>query len=258
MRLALPGIALALGLAQSLAAQPAAVALRVIDSASTAPLAHVRVTIVGVAGEGTTDASGRFFYTAPRPGPVVFVLRRLGFSPGMLTADLVAGDTASIEFAMSAVPHSLAAVTVEDSLESTSSFRNGFERRLANRLGGAYITRADIAKRRPVQTTDLLRRIPSLQIRDSSGVTVAVSGRMKKMVSRATPTGPSVHLAECVLQVAVDGSFKEWGFDVNAIPPEQIHGIEVYAGPATIPAEYAMLRRDAHCGAILIWTRIGK
>jgi hypothetical protein len=32
---------------------------------------------------------------------------------------------------------------------------------------------------------------------------------------------------------------------VNSIPPSEIHGIEVYPGPSTIPAEYASMRRDA-------------
>jgi hypothetical protein len=62
-------------------------------------------------------------------------------------------------------------------------------------------------------------------------------------------------LADCPLQVAVDGQLKEWGYAVNAIPPEEIHGIEIYPGPASIPAEYASMRRDANCGLIMIWTR---
>jgi len=45
---------------------------------------------------------------------------------------------------------------------------------------------------------------------------------------------------------------------VNSIPPSEIHGIEVYPGPSTIPAEYASMRRDAACGLIVIWTRRDK
>ncbi len=62
-------------------------------------------------------------------------------------------------------------------------------------------------------------------------------------------------LANCALQVAVDGQLKEWGFAVNSIPPKEVHGIEIYPGAATIPAEYASMRRDASCGLIMIWTR---
>ena len=47
-------------------------------------------------------------------------------------------------------------------------------------------------------------------------------------------------------------------FAVNSIAPEEIHGIEIYPGPATIPAEYASMTRDASCGLIAIWTRRDK
>jgi hypothetical protein len=56
----------------------------------------------------------------------------------------------------------------------------------------------------------------------------------------------------------VDGYLREWGFAVNSIPPEQIHGIEIFPGPGTIPAEYASMSRDASCGLVAIWTRRDK
>ena len=58
--------------------------------------------------------------------------------------------------------------------------------------------------------------------------------------------------------MAVDGQLREWGFAVNNIAPEEIHGIEIYPGPATIPAEFASMKRDANCGLIMIWTRRAK
>jgi hypothetical protein len=56
----------------------------------------------------------------------------------------------------------------------------------------------------------------------------------------------------------IDGHLREWGFAVNSIAPEEIHGIEVYPGPGTIPAEYASMSRDSSCGLIAIWTRRDK
>jgi hypothetical protein len=97
----------------------------------------------------------------------------------------------------------------------------------------------------------LLRRVSSIKIADSLGVLMAVSRRMQKPIIR----NKEPDLANCPLQVAVDGQLKEWGYAVNTIAPSEIHGIEIYPGPATIPAEYASMRRDANCGLILIWTR---
>ena len=38
-------------------------------------------------------------------------------------------------------------------------------------------------------------------------------------------------------------------------PVPEIHGIEVFAGPASIPSEYAGDQRDMVCGLIVVWTR---
>jgi hypothetical protein len=246
-------VALGLAFAPALLAQGGAVSLLVIDDATDAPVPDVGISIIGQPGEGVTDARGRFLYPVPRPSKVVFVLRRLGYNPGTLSVD-VAADTERVTFAMTAAPHTLTTVAVEDTLNSASPFLSGFDRRLANHAGAAsYITRNEIEKRKPSLTTDLLRRISSLTIVDSSGTLMAVSRRIQKPVILKGSVVQS--LANCPMQVAVDGQSREWGFAVNSIAPEEIHGIEVYPGPATIPAEFASMRRDAHCGLIMIWTR---
>lgn len=122
-------------------------------------------------------------------------------------------------------------------------------------MGSAsYITRANIEKWRSARTSDVLRRASSVTIIDSAGVPLPASRRGTKV----TVGGGGIDVVPCVLQTVVDGTPKEWGFAVNNIPPETIHGIEVYPGPATIPAEYAGLKRDGYCGLIMIWTRRDK
>jgi hypothetical protein len=60
------------------------------------------------------------------------------------------------------------------------------------------------------------------------------------------------------MAVGVDGQLKEWGFSVDEITPNEIHGIEVYSGPSTMPREFATLRPDGYCGLVMIWTRADK
>ena len=257
----IPALGLCVALAAPLAAQSAAVELLVIDDATDAVIPGVSVSIAGDQGERVTDQRGRFVYLANRPGKVVFLFRRLGYSPGTLTVDATAGDTTRVTFAMTAAPQTLTTVAVRDTTNSLSPFLSGFDRRLANHAGSAtFITRNEIEKRDPFLTTDVLRRVSSISIVDSSGVLMAVSRRSQKPVQRGarSPGGAIAQfldLANCPLQVAVDGQLKEWGYAVNSIPPKEIHGIEVYPGSATIPAEYASMRRDANCGLIMIWTR---
>ena len=42
-------------------------------------------------------------------------------------------------------------------------------------------------------------------------------------------------------------------FNINSIPPSQIAGIEVYNGPATMPAKLSGPRMA--CGLVVIWTK---
>jgi hypothetical protein len=249
--------ALAFAVASPVAAQTGAVALLVIDDATDQPIGDAKISgaLAGQTADGITDAHGRYLYRAPQPGKVVFLIRRLGYNVGALTVEVVNGDTARVTFAMTPSVQTLAAVDVRDSMTSVSPFLAEFENRVKNHVGSAtYITRQEIEKRHSVLTTDLFRRIPSVTVWDSSGVLLAVTKRMPKLSVRQR----DVPLSNCVMQVAVDGMAKEWGFAVNSLPPEQIHGIEIYPGPATIPAQYQGLRRDAYCGLIMIWTRRDK
>ena len=238
-----------------LPAQAAIVSLLVIDDATDAPIVGVRVSIAGAESERLTNDQGKLVYATPTSGKVAFIFRRLGYELGSLIVDVVAGDTARVTFAMTPIPQRLADVSVLDSMTSRSPTLAGFERRaLAHAGSAAYITRADIAARKPAAATDLLRRITSIKIIDSAGVLIRVSRRSEKPVI----DGSKVDLAPCPLRVAVDGHLREWGFAVNSLAPEEIHGIEIYPGPGTLPAEYAGMSRDASCGLIAIWTRRDK
>jgi hypothetical protein len=84
-------------------------------------------------------------------------------------------------------------------------------------------------------------------VMDSLGARLPVSSRGRKMVdARPVP---------CVMRVGVDGQVKEWGFSLDAVSPGEVHGIEVFSGPASIPAEFGGSRTDAFCGLVMIWLR---
>jgi outer membrane cobalamin receptor len=65
----------------------------------------------------------------------------------------------------------------------------------------------------------------------------------------------------CFLLVMVDGvmlnkSATQPGFDLRQLPrPSEIHGIEVFNGPAAIPLRYGGAGGGTWCGLIAIWTR---
>jgi translation elongation factor EF-4 len=56
--------------------------------------------------------------------------------------------------------------------------------------------------------------------------------------------------------VDVDGAGKAFATNLATLPrPEEIHGIEVFAGPASIPVQYGGAGSNKWCGLIAVWTR---
>ena len=237
-------VALLVALAGSASAQTGVVSLLVIDDATDAAVPDVRVSIVGQRGEGVTDAFGRFFYRPERVGRVALVLRRLGYLPGSLVVDVVSGDTARVTLAMTVAPQTLETVAVRDTITSLSPFLSGFDRRVRTHAGSAsYITRQEIDRMHASRPTDLLRRTTSLIVEDSAGAVIVLARRMGAR-----------SMQKCPMQFVVDGEAR-YTFNFNELAAEDIHGIEIYPGPATVPAEFASMLGSARCGAIIVWTR---
>ena len=248
-------LALLLAANSPLAAQNGVVALLVIDDATDAAIPSVRVSIVGEPRERVTDDSGHLIYVVSRPGRVELIIRRLGYIPGAMMVDVTVHDTALVTFALTPATQTLATVTIRDTIASTSPFLRGFEHRVRAHAGSAtYITRSDIERLHPLQVTDLLRRVSSVTV---TGGTV-VARRIQRPVIKGSGTSMFLDLANCPLRVAVDGELKEPGYSLNMVAPEEIHGIEVYPGPSTVPAEYATTGPNGACGVIVIWTRRDK
>lgn len=202
---------------------------------------------------GRSDSQGRFTVSGAYGERFTLEIRRFGFLPVTLHWTPYAGDTAVV-ITMTALPRALAAVAVVDRA-STSARLSAFDSRAAARAGGTYILRQQIDAWHPHRTSDLMRRVLGIKLIDSSGTMLAASTRGEKvdlMASNAVRSwGP------CVMRVGLDGHVKEWGFPMDAVDPDQIHGIEVFNGPASIPSEFAGLRKDSFCGLVMIWTRSG-
>jgi hypothetical protein len=67
--------------------------------------------------------------------------------------------------------------------------------------------------------------------------------------------------SKCYFVVMVDGqlmtpSGNNEAFDLRQLPrPDEIHGIEVFAGPSSIPVQYGGTGSGKWCGMIAVWTR---
>ena len=135
----------------------------------------------------------------------------------------------------------------------------GFDRRRSIGAGSAsFITREQIEKQMAIRTVDIIRRAIGARVVDSLGILQVASSRGPKTISSGSGRGAkAVDLAPCIMRTVVDGVMMPPDFQVNDIEPSNIHGVEIYSGPATVPSEFGGLRKDAICGLVMIWTRRG-
>jgi hypothetical protein len=198
-----------------------------------------------------TGLDGRFVLDSLEVGRRLFMARRVGYGPESLTVNFDPAKYDTLEFVMYAATTTLDRLDVVDN-PIVSARLEGFERRRERKNGGQFVTRADIERRMPQNTSDIMRRLQGVRIVDSMGVQLPVSTRGPKMTLTSRGASP---IAPCVMRVGVDGLMKEPYFPMNTIPVADIHGVEVYSGAATMPPEFGGARKDVGCGLIMIWTR---
>jgi hypothetical protein len=206
----------------------------------------------GPARTVVTGATGRALLPDVAPGVISIRARRIGFKPGELSATVEPGrNTVPILLSEVSTP-TLDTVRVVGGRRVTTRL-DEFDMRHKSGVATASITRDDIVKRNPVDAWQMLSNVPSIKIVDSSSVT-AQSTRSGHML-------PDGSIEPCYLLVAVDGLVlnKSPGmkaFDLRQLPkPDEIHGIEVFAGAASIPLQYGGSGDGKWCGLIAIWTR---
>ena len=222
----------------------------IVDSTSRSPLAGATISVVGETATARSDDAGKFILPLHRGGTVVMTVRRLGYAAQTWTFAMTAADTAD-----ATLPIARAVVRLDPVDVSTAAVANrpthvaDFERRRQQKNGGVFITRAEIDDDHPVTTSDLLRRVASVDVRQKDMRTV--------IVSRRGPASVLLTPDLCVIPLGRDGLVLGPNYNVNDIPASEIYGIEVYGGPATVPVEFRASLPNGFCGLVMVWTRSG-
>ena len=255
-RFAVPcALAVICGLSQSSAAQvavarsTAGVIEGVVTDTGLVVLSDVAVSMVGVSVLVTTGANGRFRINVGRAGRYFLIARRLGFQPLSTEVQVPDGDTLRLALQLERVVTELQTVTVEAPARVSPRMAEFDARR---KLGeGQFLTRDDIEKRNSVFATELLRTFKSLKIVPSSN-----GGPPAYYASSMRAAGSPLKNPNCFMQVVIDGIPQAIPYNLELLPPpRELAGIEVYAGPSTIPLQFKGF--DRSCGVILVWTRDG-
>lgn len=221
-----------------------------VRDAAGLPIALAEITEQPSGSSTLSDSTGAFRLPRLTAGYHVLLARRPGFFPDTQTLVVGSADSIMVNFVLKRRPVELQPMNVRT--ESAAPARlEGFERRRLARNGGRFITAEQIARRGSHRTSDILRGIQGIQMVDSMGTTIAISSRGAKVNLLS-----SKQVEACVVRVGVDGLIKDPMFSLDLIAPTEIHGVEIYAGAATIPPEFNSTgSRHAQCGLIMIWTR---
>ncbi len=240
------GIGLAMGLAA--AHEPCAAQVpvrttrligRVVDSLGH-PIegAHISVLPGRILAAISSD-SGRFAIDSVPTGRVQLDVRRLGYSPATFTAHLEAGKIESVQLELSGTTFQLPPVDVADTL--AHPWLRIFEQRRAQGRG-VFFTRQDIVRSQVRVMSDLLRRVPGVEMRHP------MFGPPEVVFT----TGGMVNGRVCRPQLFV--SSMNYSGRVDDFNPDDVEAMEVYTTISSVPATLQTARAQS-CGAIVIWTR---
>ena len=187
----------------------------------------------------TTGDDGVFTLPNVPQGAVKLSVRRIGFRPDSFHATAPATQLALV---VEPIPQKLSAVVVNSRKRGPYTGPHAdFLRRMDNGHG-KYITREDIVKRNAMRSTDLLRTIPGVWIVGDRGSGMQV---------------PRFRNSQCNPLIWIDGAPAYAGyFDIDAISPETLEGMEIYPGTASTPMELRGRNGEERCGVIALWTRM--
>ena len=143
----------------------------------------------------------------------------------------------------------LEALRIEAPGDETARY-SAFESRRRAGVATASISHDEIAKRGVIDAWQMLRNVSAVDLIEGPEGVVPISRRVQTMDLRGN--------RPCYMRLAIDGVLlpeSPVNLSQRMPPVREIHGIEVFAGPASIPSEYAGDQRDMVCGLIVVWTR---
>jgi TonB-dependent starch-binding outer membrane protein SusC len=222
----------------------------IVNTAEKKPLPEARVSVVGTPLVTVSDTDGTFRIVALPSGSQAVEVKMFGYGPSLLLVEIVAGKTATLEVTLSPVAAPLETVNVMADTMIVPGMR-GFQERKA-RGTGKFFTREDIERMQARLFTDVLRRVPGMQVQrvnSSYGAGYSVqTGRTQSI------NGGRV----CPVLFYINGAPFPMLGDVpinNFISPEEVAAVEVYTGASQLPPQFNSSMYNSRCGVVVIWTR---
>jgi Carboxypeptidase regulatory-like domain/TonB-dependent Receptor Plug Domain len=207
-----------------------------------APIAGVEILNVTTHVLVRSDSTGLFRFANVPIGSRQISFRRFGFEPKVITTDVKNGFVAPIIVVLDALAVELPGMLVAEDARKRQLLVDFYDRKA--RGFGHFITREEIEQRNPANLSDMMRMIPGTRLIPNRN-----GGTATLRFARATGG------RDCPPQYWVDG-VKTWGLNIDDIIPQDVEGIEIYAGPSGLPPQFNTREGTTICGTVLIWTRI--
>jgi len=235
------------GAAPAAAQSGAAELVITVRGADGYALPNARVTLDGAAARPRGERDGRFQVGGLAGGTHVLGVTALGYKQARMDVELAAGEVSRVAVTLQVAPLALETLDVEAADALPPPLRDFYRRR--SRGEGHFFTRQQIEVMQPRVLTDVLRRVPGLQINNHSG---------PFGTSQTAQTGRSSGPRSCTIQYYVNGIPFPVAPDIGIntfIRPDEVAGVEVYSGSAQIPAQFNSSQSNSRCGVVAIWTR---
>lgn len=222
----------------------------VVSGDGGTPLAFARVDVMGTKTITLSRTDGTFTVAPVAAGTYVLQVRLERYTTLLTAVTVDAGDTVQITIALAPGAVPLAPVEITEKPVPRSPQMQGFEERRAH-AQGHFFNREEIVRMQARKFTDVLRRVPGVQMQHVSGPyeqgeAVRMSRTIGVMGARPCPVLYYVNGSP----FPVEG---ELPID-QYINPDEVAAVEVYSGMSQIPAEFNSTSHNARCGVIVIWT----
>jgi hypothetical protein len=232
-----------------LASQPGGTVAGIVTAANKMAIAQARVRVMGTALTTVTRVDGGFEFAQVPAGRQTLEITMLGYVPKVTALVIAPGETLAVNLVLE--PLALETVTVTADANSFAG-KGGFEERKA-RGTGRYFTRDDIKLMQARQVTDVLRRVPGMQIQFGDA---SFGGGTQRARAGRSASGSSSH--PCVMTYYLNGSPFPLPADASInqyVATDDLAAIEVYTGSSQLPPEFNSSLYSARCGVVAIWTR---
>lgn len=244
LALLLPGLAAPAALrAQTRVSDSDSAALfrgKVVSALTGGPLEEAQVQLPEIRRSTLTDSAGHFAIPKVPPGTYAVRVRLIGFAEASTRIELVPEKVTSVTFLLDRNVLRMEDIKVTVRRGPREALKE-FYRRM-RRGQGHYITPEEIERRRPPNTSDLLRTVPGVRVFPRR------LGKSEVRIRRAASN------RDCPPTLFVDGILAR-SMDLDDINRSDVMALEIYRGPGETPPEFSRTGSLAGCGTIVVWTR---